>query len=74
MAENKVPVKTASDIKKEFEKDTLIVADQTSAFVQTMQPAYMVSQSNLGNLMYDNSAELLDAVTFFKIKSCSSEH
>ena len=74
MAENKVPVKTTSDIKKEFEQDTLIVAGQTSAFVQTKQPAYMVSQSNLGNLMYDNSAELLDAVTFFKIKSCSSEH
>ena len=47
MAENKVPVKTASDIKKEFEKDTLIVADQTSAFVQTMQPAYIFQDKEL---------------------------
>ena len=60
-------------LKKEFDKDTAIVAEQASRFVTTMQPAFMVSESIIPDLSYNNSAELLDAVTFYCIKSCSAE-
>lgn len=61
-------------LKKEFDKDTALVAEQASHFVQTMQPAYMVSEAIVSDLSYDNSAELLDAVSFYRIKSCSAEN
>ena len=32
-------------LKKEFDNDTAIVAEQASHFVTTMQPAYMVSEA-----------------------------
>lgn len=69
-----MPVKSEIELRQEFEKDTVIVAEQTNKFVETMQPAYMLAKSEIKNLVYDNSAELLDAVTFFKIKSCSAEN
>ena len=61
-------------LKKEFDKDTAIVAEQASHFVTTMQPAYMVSEAIVSDLSYNNSAELLDAVSFYRIKSCSAEN
>lgn len=67
------PVKSPKELRREFDQDTAVVAQQTSIFVETMQPAYMLVPSDLGNLTYDNSAELLDAVIFFKIKSCSAQ-
>lgn len=69
-----VPVKTPGELQKEFELDTEIVAEQTGKYVSIMQPAYMLSEARMNELVYDNSAELLDAVTFFKIKSCSAEN
>lgn len=66
--------KSSVVLKKEFDKDTVIVAEQASQFVQTMQPAYMVSKENVSELSYDNSGELLDAVSFYRIKSCSAEN
>lgn len=67
-------VKSGEELRQEFEQDTSIVAKQTSEFVQIMQPAYMLTETDVNKLIYDNSAELLDAVTFFKIKSCSAEN
>lgn len=61
-------------IKREFDSDTAIVAEQASRFVTTMQPAYMVSEASVKDLSYNNSAELLDAVSFYRIKSCSAEN
>ena len=61
-------------LKKEFDNDTAIVAEQASHFVTTMQPAYMVSEAIVSDLSYNNSAELLDAVSFYRIKSCSAEN
>lgn len=69
-----VPVKSPKELKKEFEHDTEIVAEQTSKYVSVMQPAYMLSEARMNELVYDNAAELLDAVTFFRIKSCSAEY
>lgn len=69
-----VPVKSPEELKREFELDTKIVAEQTSKYVSVMQPAYMLSEARMNELVYDNAAELLDAVTFFKIKSCSAEN
>lgn len=61
-------------LKKEFDNDTAIVAEQASHFVTTMQPAYMVSEAIVSDLSYNNSAELLDAISFYRIKSCSTEN
>lgn len=61
-------------LKKEFDNDTAIVAEQASHFVTTMQPAYMVTEAIVSDLSYDNSAQLLDAVSFYRIKSCSAEN
>ena len=61
-------------LKKEFDNDTAIVAEQASHFVTTMQPAYMVSEAIVSDLSYNNSAELLDAVSFYRIKSCSADN
>lgn len=69
-----VPVKSPEELKKEFEDDTAIVAEQTSKYVSIMQPAYMLSEVQMSELVYDSSSEILDAVTFFKIKSCSAEN
>lgn len=69
-----VPVKSPAELKREFEQDNIIIAEQTSRFVETMQPAYMLTEQEVRSLVYDNSAELLDAVTFFKIKSCSTDN
>ena len=72
--EEMVPVKSPEELKKEFELDTAIVAEQTDKFVKIMQPAYIISEAKMDELTYDNSAELLDAVTFFRICSCSVEN
>lgn len=61
-------------LKKEFDKDTAIVAEQASRFVAAMQPAFMVSEAIVPDLSYNNSAELLDAVSFYRIKSCSANN
>ena len=64
--------KRLEELKKEFDNDTEIVAEQASHFVKTMQPAYMVSEAIVSDLSYNNSAELLDAVSFYRIMSCSA--
>lgn len=70
---NMLTVKSSEELQKEFERDTSIVAEQSHRFVQITQPAYMLLKSELAALTYDNSAELLDAISFFKIKSCASD-
>lgn len=71
--DNMLPVKSPVELQREFEQDTYIVAEQSHHFIQITQSAYMISKSELSNLIYDNSAELLDAVSFFKIKSCTAD-
>lgn len=69
-----VSMKTPQELRKEFEQDTIIVSEQTSRFIEIMQPAYMLSEEKITDLVYNNSAELLDAIIFFKIKSCSADN
>lgn len=69
-----MPVKTSDEAQKRFEQDTAIIVEQTNRFVATMHPAYLVSEAQVLDLTYENSAELLEAFTFFRIKSCSSEN
>ncbi len=66
--------KRLEELKKEFDKDTTIVAEQASHFVTTMQPVFMVSEATVSDHSYSNSAELLDAVSFYRIKSCTVEN
>ena len=61
-------------LQREFDNDTEIVAEQASHFVTTMHPAFIVSEAIVSDLSYNNSAELLDAVSFYRIKSCSAEN
>lgn len=70
---NLISVKSTEDYKKEFENGTKIVAEQTDRLIETLHPSYMIPESKIGELIYENSAELLDAVTFFKIKSYFTE-
>lgn len=66
--------KSPEVLKEEFDKDTTVVAEQAGRFVMNMQPAFMVTEAIVTDLSYHNSAELLDAITFYKIKSCSAEN
>ena len=67
-------VKSPEELKREFANDTVIIAEQADKFLNIMHPAYMLSEAEVKKLVYDNSAELLDAVTFFRICSCSAEN
>lgn len=58
----------------EFQRDNSIVVQQTSKFIEAIQPVCMLETAEIKNLVYDNSAEILDAATFFKIKSCSVDN
>lgn len=69
-----IPVKSPEELKRQFESDTEIVAQQTERYVSAMQPAYMLTEAGVKDLAYNNSAELLDAVTFFRICNCSAEN
>lgn len=67
-------VKSPEELQREFEKDTYIVAEQSHHFIQITQPVYLLAKSELANLTYNNSAELLDSISFFKIKSCAADN
>jgi Predicted ATPase len=70
------PEKIASTetLKAQFEKDTAIVAEQSSLFVKNIHPSYLYSTKNeIMNLLYSDSDDLLDAFTFFRIVSCTTD-
>lgn len=62
-------------LKKQFDEDTAKVAEQTTQFVKTMHPAYMVASSKeqVQNLSYSKSDTMLDAFTFYRLASCTIE-
>lgn len=54
-----------------FQEDTNIIANQVDRFVQTMYPAYLVNVDSVSSLIENNSAVALDAMSFFRIASCT---
>lgn len=54
-----------------FKEDTNIIANQVDRFVQTMYPAYLVNVDSVSSLIENNSAVSLDAMSFFRIASCT---
>lgn len=60
--------------KKEFDLDTDIVSSQTCKYLSVMQPSYILSEDSINGLVYGNSSELLEAISFFRVKSCSVEN
>lgn len=70
------PEKIASPevLKAQFEQDTAIVAEQSALFVKNIHPAYMCNtKEEIMNLSYADSNDLLDACTFFRIVSCTTD-
>ncbi len=60
-------------LKEQFEKDTAIVAEQAALFVKKIHPAYLCNtKEEIMNLSYENSDDLLDTFTFFRIVSCTT--
>lgn len=62
------------DLKVQFNQDTAIVAEQTVKFVENIHPAYLYgNKKEILRLTYDNSNELLENFTFFRIASCATD-
>ncbi len=61
-------------LKKQFAQDTAIVAEQATLFIKKIHPAYLCNtKKEIMSLSYDNSDDLLDAFTFFRIVSCTTD-
>lgn len=61
-------------LKEQFAQDTAIVAEQATLFVEKIHPAYLCNtKKEIMSLSYDNSDDLLDAFTFFRIVSCTTD-
>lgn len=71
---NKGGIASLEDLAVQFRKDTEIVAEQSIKFVENIHPSYLYCTKNdIMNLSYNNSDELLNAFTFFKIVSCVTD-
>lgn len=73
---NEQPEKKASQevTKEQFERDTAIVAEQSSLFVKNIHPSYLYNtKKEIIDLSYTSSNELLDAFSFFRIVSCTTD-
>lgn len=65
---------TVEAFKRQFDEDTTIVAEQSSMFVKTIHPAYLCNtKEQILGYSYQDSDMLLDAFTFFRIVSCTTE-
>lgn len=61
-------------LEEQFKQDTKIVAEQSAQFVKELHPAYLHNtKQDIIGLSYDGSDELLDAFTFFRIISCTTD-
>ncbi|URZ02033.1 ATP-binding protein [Clostridium felsineum] len=61
-------------LKEQFEQDTVIVAEQSSLFVKNIHPSYLYNtKKEIMDLSYTDSDDLLDAFTFFRIVSCTTD-
>lgn len=61
-------------LEAQFKHDTAIVAEQSAHFIKELHPAYLYNtKQEIINLSYDCSEELLDAFTFFRIVSCTTD-
>lgn len=72
----KQPEKIASleALKAQFEHDTAIVAEQSALFIKNIHPAYLYNtKKEIMDLSYAGSDELLDAFSFFRIVSCTTD-
>lgn len=64
----------SEELKRKFDDDTAVIADQTERFVRAIQPSHLIgSKDAIMNLACDNSNILLDTFTFYRIKSCDIE-
>lgn len=61
-------------LQEQFDDDTKTVAKQTDLFVKTMHPAHLIrSKEEVRALTYPNSDKMLDALTFYRLLSCTTE-
>lgn len=69
MADNKF-----EQLKPEFDRDSLIIGEQTDHFLDLVYPSYLVERSkSLDDYLETDSSLLLDSMTFFRIARCSVE-
>lgn len=58
----------------QFKHDTEIVAEQSAIFIKDIHPAYLYNtKEEIMELTYDYSDGLLDAFTFFRVVSCTTD-
>jgi len=53
-----------------FKKDTTKLGELTSDFVNAFYPAYCVDSKSIASIPQENSLELLNLFTFYKICEC----
>ncbi len=58
----------------EFNKDTLVIGEQTDRFLQLVYPGYCVDSSDIKGLLDPQAPYILGSMTFFKIARCSVEN
>lgn len=62
-------------IKEEFDKDTMVVSEQSELFVKAIHPSYFINtKEEVIDLTYNNSDILLDRFTFYRIISCTIDN
>ncbi len=54
-----------------FSKDTQIIANQVDRFIQAMYPGYLINSNNISSFIENNSVVSLDAMSFYRIASCT---
>lgn len=71
---NQKGTRLSTNVTREFQQDTRVVAAQSAKFIEEIHPAHLVNTKEaIMNLSYDNSDELLDSFAFFRIVSCTTD-
>ena len=68
---NEVAILTEEQQSAVFKQDTDLLGKCTANFVQNFYPAYSVSQEDVITLEKENSLELLNSFTFYRLSECT---
>ena len=58
---------------KQFQNDTMIVANQVDRYIRVMNPSYLVDRNNFDSLIERDSGLFLNSMVFYRIASCTVE-
>jgi hypothetical protein len=72
--ENEITILTEEQKSEIFTQDTISLSKCITNFVQNFYPAYSISNENIVALEKENSLELLNTFTFYKLSECTVDN